>query len=108
MSAKPKSIRQTYVDAYDRIAKEQKAKHGNPYGDPSTDRAVPAIEGLVTAGHITEAQARKLAAALGRLDYGEWSLTCGRVNQAFRKIITNHADIPWQVIAQFENDAGNR
>ena len=79
-----KTIAQIYHDAHHATGVRQHERHGNPI--TAAPAHVPAALACAIRDElITEAQARKLAIRLGRLSYGEWGLTIGRVGGAILK-----------------------
>lgn len=80
-----KSLTALYNDAHAALAAKQHAKYGNPI--TQAPRHVPGIlSGAVKMEYITNAQARKLAVALGRKAYGEYGLTFGIVGMVLDKV----------------------
>lgn len=98
-----KSISQLYLSAYSALATKQHTRYGNPTADqsPAPDHVPNILETAVRDGHLTTEQARKLAPALGKLAYGEYGLTSGRVNAAMRKAMGSI--IPWHIMGQLES-----
>lgn len=93
-----KTISAIYADAHHALGVKQNQKYGNPITEPPSH--VPGVlERAVKAGLMTEPQARKLALVLGRLSYGEYGLTHGRVAAALDKVLGFHAPGSMQLAA---------
>ncbi len=84
----PKTISQLYLGAYAALATRQHARYGGPTADqmPAPDHVPNVIETAIRDGVLTPDQGRKLASAIGKLAYGEYGLTPGRVGGALDKV----------------------
>lgn len=79
------NITTAYTKTHAATAASQNKRFGNPITTPPDH--VPAIlEQAVAAGLLTSAVAVKLARVLGKLSYGEWGLSYGRVASAVEDV----------------------
>ncbi len=99
-----KSLTALYHDAYAALAAKQHARYGNPTADqsPAPDHVPSVLVEAMNDGLLTANQARKLAMALGKLAYGEYGLTTGRVGGAIDKVC-GFAALDWQAKGQLES-----
>lgn len=81
-----KSISELYTGSHASVARRQNERYGNPLTD-APDHVPAVIERALSQRRITESQARKLAIELGRISYGEWGLTSGRVEGAIDRVL---------------------
>lgn len=97
----PKSLKDLYLDAYTRVARDQHRRYGNPYGEaPDPTMLLAALEKEKAAGDITDVQARKICSALGKKAYGEVGLTPGVVGAVLQKILPDRDS--WQICNRIE------
>ncbi len=99
-----KSISQLYLGAYASLATRQHARHGNPTADqmPAPTHVPQVIESAIQSKLLTVEQGRKLASAVGKLAYGEYGLTPGRVNPAIRKAMAGSL-MPYHEVGMLES-----
>ena len=83
-----KTISDLYLGAYLALANKQHAKYGNPTAEqsPAPTHVSAVLEAAVQNKTLTTDQARKLASVMGKLAYGEYGLTPGRVGGAIDKV----------------------
>lgn len=99
-----KTLSFLYLDSYASLANRQHAKYGGHTAEqiPAPNHVPTVLQNAVDAYTVKPERARKLAVKLGRLAYGEYGLTPGRVNTALRE--TGAIDgVPWHLAAQLES-----